>query len=113
MIQIILTRKKPRMKSILSEYYTLKKFLRISYTDAFKLMKHLYKGGEVLITPHIDDDIGENSMIALKWRLTNLFEVHVKEINGLGAKFSPIHFNLVTQSIAYFKVYKSNICWND
>lgn len=113
MIQIILTRKKPRMKSILSEYYTLKKFLRISYTDAFKLMKHLYKGGEVLITPHIDDDIGENSMIALKWRLTNSFEVHVKEINGLGAKFSPIHFTLVTQSIAYFKVYKSNICWND
>lgn len=113
MIQIILTRKKPRMKSILSEYYTLKKSLRISYTDAFKLMKHLYKGGEILITPHIDDDIGENSMLALKWRLISPFKVQVKEVIGLGAKFSPIHFNLVTQSVAYFKVYRSNICWDD
>lgn len=113
MIQIILTRKRPRTKSILSEYYTLKKFLRISYTDALKLMRHLYKGGELLITPSIDDEIGENSMLALKWKLVNPFEVYVKEVNGLGAKFSPIHFNLVTQSVAYFKIYRSNICWND
>ena len=113
MIQIILTRQKPRTKSILSEYYTLKKFLRVSYTDAFKLLKHLYKGGEVLITPYINDDIGENSMIALKWRLINPFEVHIREINGLDARFSPTHFNLVSQNMLYFKVYKSNICWND
>ena len=113
MIQIILTRQKPRTKSILSEYYTLKKFLRVSYIDAFKLLKHLYKGGEVLITPYINDDIGENSMIALKWRLINPFEVHIREINGLDARFSPTHFNLVSQNMLYFTVYKSNICWND
>lgn len=113
MIQIVLARKKPRMKSILNEYYALKKSLRISYTDAIKLMHHLYKGGELLITPSIDDEIGENSMLALKWKLITPFEVYTKEINGLDAKFSPVHFNLVTWNVNYFKIYKSNICWDD